>query len=280
MHDFSFDHHSFLIVDDAEIDRLIITNLVSTLGHVDVFTASNGLEAIEKLQSEASNVDCVLSDFDMPVMHGLQLLKAIRMGYRNMRYDLPFVMLTGHNEVSLVSVAIVLDIDAFILKPANKEILQMRLREVLQDRNSSSRLTYLPADYACINIEKEIGNIGVPKSIVDLNQKMIRKMVQDNNSQRLDHRISENDVTAGPTDRPKEPVRMECRFEDIPPNSVLLEDLKTVSGRLLYPKDMLLTQKILKQIRSLLEADEKIQTAKIETIPQLPSKTLVESVSL
>jgi len=279
MEEFSFDRLSFLIVDDAEIDLLIMSNLVKGLGDVTVYTADHGLGAVEKLISNGIQIDCILSDFEMPIMHGLHLLKAVRMGYRGIRCDLPFVMVTSYNEVSLVSVAIVLDVDAFILKPTNKEILRTRLTEVFLNRNSPERLAYLPADYANLDIDKEIRDLGMPKSRVNLKSPHSQSIFYQESSGLSDSSVLNREINPVLEEKANIPIQMECHFEEIPPNAVLLEDLKTVSGRLLYPKDMLLTAKILSQIRSKLEAGEQIRPVKVEVIASALSATMSDSPS-
>ena len=66
----------FLVVDDMEGMRRILTNSLHQLGMQNIVTAANGAEAWRKI--ETLTVDVVISDWNMPVMSGLELLKKIR----------------------------------------------------------------------------------------------------------------------------------------------------------------------------------------------------------
>jgi len=67
---------TFLVVDDFESMRKVTSNQLVSLGHSQIFTAKDGVQALKVLRAEA--IDVVISDWNMPVMHGLDLLKAIR----------------------------------------------------------------------------------------------------------------------------------------------------------------------------------------------------------
>jgi YesN/AraC family two-component response regulator len=66
----------FLVVDDMEGMRRILTNSLNQIGVKTILTAVNGADAWRILQAQA--VDVVISDWNMPVMTGLDLLKKIR----------------------------------------------------------------------------------------------------------------------------------------------------------------------------------------------------------
>src|SRR5476649_2016355 len=66
----------FLVVDDFSTMRRIVRNLLKELGFTNVDEAVDGVAALQKLKSDA--FDFVISDWNMPNMTGLDLLKAIR----------------------------------------------------------------------------------------------------------------------------------------------------------------------------------------------------------
>ncbi len=63
-----------LVVDDSATMRRIIVNHLNQAGYTDLDEASNGVEALSRL----SGVDLILTDWNMPVMDGLTLVKEVR----------------------------------------------------------------------------------------------------------------------------------------------------------------------------------------------------------
>ncbi|MBN2382749.1 response regulator [bacterium] len=78
-----------LIVDDEKFVLKILADTLSNLCH-DIIFASNGQEALEKIQTTCP--DLIISDIMMPVMNGIDLLKAIRENQQTCH--LPFILLT------------------------------------------------------------------------------------------------------------------------------------------------------------------------------------------
>ena len=76
-----------LLVDDAEGMRKIITSMLKTMGYDDVITAGNGEEALQRLQ--AADVGLLLTNWSMPVMDGLELVRAVRATPRYAALRLP-----------------------------------------------------------------------------------------------------------------------------------------------------------------------------------------------
>ncbi|MFZ3127786.1 MAG: response regulator, partial [Rhodoferax sp.] len=92
----------FMVVDDFEIMRKVTASQLRALGVDEVVTANNGAEALRMLQKR--RVDMVLSDWNMPVMSGLALLRAVRADAK--LYILPCVMITAEAERERVAEAI------------------------------------------------------------------------------------------------------------------------------------------------------------------------------
>ncbi len=83
-----------LIVDDEPEIREALTHFLETAGWTAV-TASNGKEGLDKFN--AHPVDCVLCDVRMPVMDGLQMLKALK---GTAKAHVPVVIMTGYSDAS------------------------------------------------------------------------------------------------------------------------------------------------------------------------------------
>ncbi len=83
-----------LIVDDIYTNRLLLTELIKTLGH-DSIQAENGREAIELVES--NDIDLILMDIEMPVMNGLETCHHIRRKMEPPKSVTSIVALTAHN---------------------------------------------------------------------------------------------------------------------------------------------------------------------------------------
>jgi two-component system chemotaxis response regulator CheY len=126
----SFDQHTILLVDDEEFSRSVVGHMLRRLGFKEVLVAESGYQATELLNTRPVTV--MLTDFRMPGMHGLQLLKSVRTGKTKAPRNLPCAMLTGYADRNLVSLAIVLDINTFLAKPASPDAISKRLGHCLQ----------------------------------------------------------------------------------------------------------------------------------------------------
>jgi len=122
---------SFLCVDDELFSRTLVRQLLKDLGARDVESARDGADALKFMVESGQNIDCVIADFRMPRLNGLELLKAVRMGFKGIRKDIPFAMLTGNSDKDLVDGALSLRVNAFLVKPISKSVLADRLVRIL-----------------------------------------------------------------------------------------------------------------------------------------------------
>lgn len=121
-----------LVVDDFPTMRRIIKNLLKQLGFENVEEAENGEDALRKLKS--GDYGLVISDWNMPVMEGIELLKHIRSDPK--LKDLPFLMVTAEAEKEKVIEAIKAGVDNYIVKPFTGEVLKEKLEKIAQKRPS------------------------------------------------------------------------------------------------------------------------------------------------
>ena len=118
----------FLVVDDMEGMRRILTNSLNQIGVRTVLTAVNGADAWRIIQSQP--VDVVISDWNMPVMNGLDLLKKIR---ESAQYaNLPVLMMTAETERHHVHVAIEAGVSGYMIKPFNVGALESKIKKVIE----------------------------------------------------------------------------------------------------------------------------------------------------
>jgi len=83
-----------LIVDDIFTNRLLLVEVIKSIGH-DYVQVENGRDAVEALLSD--DFDLILMDIEMPVMNGLETTKFIRENFESPKNETPIVALTAHN---------------------------------------------------------------------------------------------------------------------------------------------------------------------------------------
>ncbi|MBI2059468.1 MAG: response regulator [Nitrospirae bacterium] len=115
-----------LVVDDFQPMRKIIRNLLKQIGYENVSEAVDGINALETLK--AQTFDLVVSDWNMPRMTGLEMLKAIRAD--DQLRALPVLMVTAENEMEKVKDAIEAGVNYYIVKPFTAKTLLERLGQV------------------------------------------------------------------------------------------------------------------------------------------------------
>ncbi|GAB5046998.1 chemotaxis response regulator CheY [Thermodesulfovibrio sp. TK110] len=121
-----------LVVDDFPTMRRIVKNLLKQLGFENIEEAENGEDALRKLRS--GDYGLVVSDWNMPVMEGLELLKHIRSDPQ--LKDIPFLMVTAEAEKEKVIEAIKAGVDNYIVKPFTGEVLKEKLEKIAQKKPS------------------------------------------------------------------------------------------------------------------------------------------------
>jgi len=126
-----FDSHIvFLVVDDSEPMNRITISQLRALGAIHVLSAANGLEALRVLKSR--KVDVVLSDWSMPVMSGMDLLKIMRANPK--MTHLPFLMITGETQDGFIREAIAAGVTGLLIKPYTPNRLAVSIKKALSSR--------------------------------------------------------------------------------------------------------------------------------------------------
>ncbi len=119
-----------LIVDDSSVMRKMVERSLRQAGVklTEVLEAANGVEALSVLHAHA--VDLILSDINMPVMDGLELVRQLAAGESTR--DLPVVMITTEGSESRVVEALSSGARAYIRKPFSAEEVKEHLSRVLR----------------------------------------------------------------------------------------------------------------------------------------------------
>ncbi len=123
-----------LVVDDVEINRIILVEILSGLGAV-CDEAGNGREALEAFEkSQPGDYDLILMDVQMPVMDGYAASKAIRNSSHPEAQTMPIIAITANAFVDDVRDAIDSGMDAHIAKPIQIDKLKSTIQQVLENR--------------------------------------------------------------------------------------------------------------------------------------------------
>jgi len=115
-----------LVVDDSKVMRGVLRKMLGCDG-TEVLEACDGKQALEVLAAEP--VDCVISDWNMPRMKGIDLLRKVRENAA--LAHLPFVMVTAEAMASNVAEADAAKVSAYLTKPFTAEGLWATLRGIL-----------------------------------------------------------------------------------------------------------------------------------------------------
>ena len=113
-----------LVVDDSRAMRLVLKKQLTHLGF-DIVEAAHGGEALERLRARDTSVNVALVDWNMPVMSGLELVKAIRSDPE--LAWLPVLMVTSESELEAVAVALEAGANEYLMKPFTEEGLRDKL---------------------------------------------------------------------------------------------------------------------------------------------------------
>lgn len=119
---------NFLVVDDFTTMRRIVRNLLKELGFTNVDEAEDGQDALNKLK--AGKFDFVISDWNMPNMDGLALLKTLRSEERFSH--LPVLMVTAEAKKENIIAAAQAGASGYVVKPFTAAILEEKLNKIFE----------------------------------------------------------------------------------------------------------------------------------------------------
>ena len=123
----------FLVVDDSNSMRKIISRTIREMGFEYVFEADDGTDALQIL--ERVNVGFVVSDWNMPRMKGIDLLNAIR--NKNDYKDIPFLMVSAESKMDNIMEAIREGVTNYLPKPFTPDMLRKKIEVILNMGNGN-----------------------------------------------------------------------------------------------------------------------------------------------
>lgn len=220
--------YAVLVVEDELFSREVVARALNTLNFGSVAKAGDGVQAIKQMQSAVQPFDAVITDYRMPEMNGLELLRRIRSGITGAPRDTIVGILTGGAEEEVVRGAFHLDADFFIAKPPTVARLRIRLEAALA----------LP------------------------------RQVRPAASYEDCHEDSDNEkpanYEAGPSGIGRPPM-IERLLADVPAGSVLGADLRIAGGNPIIRRGTVLDAKLLERLSSLAEIDPRFGTVSISS---------------
>lgn len=262
---------SVLIVDDEKFSRSIVAHLLGEMGKPRITHADNGSEALDALGDESVHFDFVIADFNMPVMNGLQLLKSIRVGHRDIDRAMPVAMVTGYSEKHLVDLALALDINAFLIKPVSKRGLEKRLESML---NQVGEDIWLKSEslYHDLNVDEVLDEVlgSMPKPSGEETPRSRRFFIKGKEGPLLDGPepgSADGSEAQPPAGMPGgeaaadgDPESYKCPLRQIPPGSILARDVHTADGRLFMHAGAEMTLRIISILLDLLDLDHPVDS--------------------
>ncbi len=118
----------FLVVDDFSTMRRIVRNLLKELGFANVQEAEDGVDALNRLRGE--DFDFVVSDWNMPNMTGIELLRAIRSDAK--LKHLPVLIVTSEAKRENIIEAAQADASGYVVKPFTAATLDKKLKKIFE----------------------------------------------------------------------------------------------------------------------------------------------------
>ena len=115
-----------LIVDDFATMRRILRNILKQLGFTNIIEADDGTTALEVLGKQ--KIDLIISDWNMPKMTGLDLLKVVRSNSE--LKSIPFLMVTAEAQKKNVIDAVKAGVSNYIVKPFTADQIMEKLEKI------------------------------------------------------------------------------------------------------------------------------------------------------
>ncbi|GEK74067.1 MULTISPECIES: chemotaxis response regulator CheY [Halomonas] len=119
---------SILVVDDFPTMRRIVRSLLKELGFTNVEEAEDGQEALNKLK--AGGFEFVVSDWNMPNLDGLEMLKQIRAD--DDLKELPVLMVTAEAKKENIIAAAQAGANGYVVKPFTSATLEEKLNKIFE----------------------------------------------------------------------------------------------------------------------------------------------------
>jgi two-component system chemotaxis response regulator CheY len=115
-----------MVVDDSATMRRIVANALKSIGHSEVVEAGDGHDALSKCDP---SIDLVITDWNMPVMGGLDLVKGLRANAATAKT--PILMVTTRSVQEDILQAVEAGVNGYILKPFTPQVLKEKISQIM-----------------------------------------------------------------------------------------------------------------------------------------------------
>lgn len=115
-----------LVVDDFSTMRRIVKNILRQIGFTNIVEADDGTTAWEVLNKD--HIEFVISDWNMPQMTGIELLRKVRSSEEFA--DMPFLMVTAEAQQENIIEAVQAKVSNYVVKPFTAEIMKQKIDKI------------------------------------------------------------------------------------------------------------------------------------------------------
>ena len=165
-----------LYVEDEELSREEIVFLLRAFVK-ELIVATNGAEGLKAFREKEPNI--ILTDIQMPVMNGLEMIKTIREENKKV----PIVITTAFNDNDYLFKAIDLDVTAYLTKPIDSKKLLNKLEElahaILLERENEKMHCFLAQYQQGVEESSCVLTVDRERRIVTMNERLARKLKSD-----------------------------------------------------------------------------------------------------
>lgn len=118
-----------IAADDSRLVRGIVAKAVATIGY-EVVHAGNGKEALDMLEAHGQDINLVLLDWNMPILNGIDVIKAMR---EDDRYkNIPVLMVSTESENERIQEALTAGAQGYLTKPFTADQLVGAINDVME----------------------------------------------------------------------------------------------------------------------------------------------------
>ncbi len=238
----------FLIVDDEVFMIGLIDRMLKQCNAGMIMKANDGGTALRSIKDNFTQVDCIISDFNMKPINGLQFLQGVRVGINpKIPRDQPFIMLTGHGETEVVKTAIALDVSGYVVKPVAPDKLVQTIEKVLRRPQEIKDVDY----YRGIKLPQPVSFLGddhaaKPKAWALLGAKPFRSEVKAKIDQFKRDHATQDGVT-----EVKIKNRRECAVNELVEGQILAQDIEAEEGVILLRRGTYLSKDMIARLREI-----------------------------
>jgi YesN/AraC family two-component response regulator len=249
MADHDYSTRRFLIVDDETFMLGMLERILRQFKAGTIIKAYDGAGALKSVKDNLSQVDCIISDFNMKPVNGLQLLQAVRMGVNpRIPRDQAFIMLTGHGETEVVKAAIMLDVNGYLVKPVAPDKLAQTLDRVFKKPTELKDAGYYRGiSLGATEAHNDAAVATGPKSWVI----MTKKDARQETLHRKIEQFRKDHATRDGIEEIKIKNRRQCDLGELKEDMILAEDIEAEEGVILLRKGTHLTARMVDRLREL-----------------------------